>query len=171
MQAAALLDSPNGVFRRHHVGNNPLRWTDRQGLLIDRDYRDIPPLPTDPESYEWLSLDNLLLFFAGSYALLPARLEIAGEACGAYLAGKAPKVVTPGLRMREGQYVNDLGRVEPWEAYYDRYGRLVGRTDRNAKNEAANIPDTHYHSYEYNVRYPHGREVESHVPGDYPFEP
>lgn len=48
-----------------------------------------------------------------------------------------------------GQYVDDLGRVQPWKAYYDEYGRLVGRTDYNAGNKAQGIPDTHYHTYEW----------------------
>jgi len=42
----------------------------------------------------------------------------------------------------------DLGRVEPWTAHYDEYGRLIGRTDYNAGNLAEGIPDTHYLSRE-----------------------
>jgi len=68
---------------------------------------------------------------------------------GLYLAKKAPNQVTPGTRVLEGQYIDDMGRVQPWEAHYDQYGRLVGRTDYNAGNKAAGIPDTHYHTYEW----------------------
>jgi hypothetical protein len=64
-----------------------------------------------------------------------------------YLSGKAPNQVTPGTRQLQGQNINDLGRVEPWTAYYDEYGRLIGRTDFNAGNAAAGIPSTHYHTY------------------------
>jgi len=92
----------------------------------------------------------------------------AAEGVGRYLAGKAPKEVTPGVRVLEGQYVDDLGRVQPWRTHYDEYGRRVGRTDFNAGNGAAGIPDTHYHRYEYSAEFPLGREVERHMPGEFP---
>ena len=68
---------------------------------------------------------------------------------GEYLAGKAPTQVTPGTRYLEGQYVNDQGKVQPWKAYYDEYGRLIARTDYNAGNIKHNIPSIHYHLYEW----------------------
>jgi hypothetical protein len=71
-----------------------------------------------------------------------------GPGVGEYLAGKAPKQVKPGVLVLEGQYVDDLGRVQPWRAHYDEYGRLVGRTDFNAGNRAAGISDTHHHVYD-----------------------
>lgn len=40
-------------------------------------------------------------------------------------------------------------QAQPWKAYYDEYGRLIGRTDYNAENKAVGIPDTHYHTYEW----------------------
>jgi RHS repeat-associated protein len=83
-------------------------------------------------------------------------------------SSKAPTRVPPGVREREGHYVNDRGRVEPWRAHYDQYGRQVGRTDYNAGNRAQGIPDTHYERREYNSRYPQGRRVENHVPGEFP---
>jgi hypothetical protein len=67
----------------------------------------------------------------------------------------------------EGQYIDDLGRVQPWRAHYDQYGRQIGRTDMNAGNKAAGIPDTHHHTYEYNGQFPFGRESGSHLPGEY----
>lgn len=80
-------------------------------------------------------------------ALDPLGIAGAEDAdAGTYLAGKAPTQVSPGTTSLDGQYVNDLGRVEPWTAHYDEYGRLVGRTDYNAGNEAQGIPDTHYHT-------------------------
>ena len=85
---------------------------------------------------------------------------------GNYLSAKAPNQVTPGTRVLEGQYVDDLGRVQPWKAYYDMYGRLVGRTDYNAGNKAAGIPDTHYHTYEWGPgKTPY--ESGSHIKGEY----
>jgi hypothetical protein len=86
---------------------------------------------------------------------------------GSYLAGKAPKVVTPGTRSRTGQYVNDLGRVEPWVAHYDEFGRLIACTDYNAGNIAQGIPAVHFHVFEYNSEFPFGREIISHAPREY----
>ena len=86
---------------------------------------------------------------------------------GGYLAGKAPNHVTPGVQTLEGRHVDDLGRVQPWRAHYDGYGRQIARTDFDAGNQAQGIPDVHHHAYEYTARYPLGREVLSHVPGEY----
>ena len=86
---------------------------------------------------------------------------------GNYLAGKAPKQVTPGTKVLEGQYVDDLGRVQPWKAHYDDYGRQIGRTDYNAGNKAAAIPDTHHHTYDYNGQYPKGVESGAHIDGEF----
>ncbi len=89
-----------------------------------------------------------------------------GEIPGAYLGTKAPKQVTPGTRTLNGQYVNDRGRVEPWTAHYDEYGRNIARTDFNAGNKTQGIPDTHYHTYEWGP----GKtplETGSHIPGEY----
>jgi hypothetical protein len=61
---------------------------------------------------------------------------------------KAPYQVTPGIRKLEGRYINDLGVSQPWRAHYDEYGRLKGRTDFNAGNPVAGIPDIHHHTYE-----------------------
>jgi hypothetical protein len=85
---------------------------------------------------------------------------------GSYLTAKAPYQVTPGTRVLNGQYVNDLGRVEPWTAHYDQFGRLTARTDFNAGNNAAGIPDIHYHTYEWGpgkTPSPTG----DHLPGEY----
>jgi RHS repeat-associated protein len=85
---------------------------------------------------------------------------------GNYLGKKAPYQVTPGLRELEGFYVDDLGRVQPWKAYYDQYGRLTARTDYNAGNSAHGIPDVHSHTYEWGPgKTP--RETGSHIPGEY----
>ena len=81
-------------------------------------------------------------------------------------SSKAPNQVSPGTRVLEGQYIDDLGRVRPWQAHYDEYGRLVDRTDYNAANSAHNIPFVHYHTYEWGP----GKtpmETGSHIPGEY----
>ena len=80
---------------------------------------------------------------------------------------KAPKQISPDPRVLEGHYVNDLGRSQPWRAHYDEYGRLIGRTDFNAGNRAAGIPDVHHHIYEYSAEFPLGREAGSHIPGEF----
>ncbi|MBL1230379.1 hypothetical protein IW492_14175 [Enterococcus sp. BWB1-3] len=85
---------------------------------------------------------------------------------GNYLATKAPNQVTAGTRVLQGQYVDDLGRVQPWVAHYDEYGRLVGRTDYNAGNIAQDIPNSYYHTYEWGL----GKslfESGSHIQGEY----
>jgi hypothetical protein len=90
----------------------------------------------------------------------------AGSNAGEYLSSKAPNQVIPGTKVLEGQYVNDLGQVQPWKAYYDQYGRLIARTDFNAGNAAARIPSTHHHTYEWGpgkIAAP----VLDHVPGEY----
>jgi hypothetical protein len=110
---------------------------------------------------------ELLSSVAGRAACGAAEGAGAAETFGEYLAGKAPKQVTPGTTTLEGQYVNDLGRVEPWTAHYDQYGRLVGRTDYNAGNMSQGIPDTHFHVYDWSTRGAAGQEVMSHVPGEY----
>ncbi len=79
---------------------------------------------------------------------------------------KAPKQTTPGTKTQKGEHINDQGRVEPWEAHYDEYGRLIGRTDYNAGNKAEGIPDTHHHTYEYPPG-TNGIETGKHIPGEY----
>lgn len=82
-------------------------------------------------------------------------------------SSKAQDQTAPGTKTLEGQYINDKGRVEPWEAHYDEYGRQIGRTDYNAGNKAQDIPDTHYHTREYNAQFPEGRRTGNHLPGEY----
>ncbi|MDR6821160.1 hypothetical protein J2X76_006366 [Neorhizobium sp. 2083] len=87
---------------------------------------------------------------------------------GEYLAGKAPFQTTPGTQTLQGQYMNNLGRVEPWTAHYDKWGQQIGRTDYNAGNKAQGIPDIHYHTYEWGP----GKtplETGKHIPGEYPY--
>jgi len=86
---------------------------------------------------------------------------------GEYLSNKAPYQVTPGTRQLNGQYVNGMGRVEPWTAYYDEYGRLIARTDYNAGNKSAGIPNIHYHTYEWSNPGTAGHESGSHIEGEY----
>ena len=93
-------------------------------------------------------------------------MRLTKDCAGEYLVRKAPSQVTPGTRVLEGQYINDLGRVEPWRAHYDEYERLIGRTDFNAGKKAAGIPDIHYHTYEWGL----GKtplETGSHIPGEF----
>ena len=91
--------------------------------------------------------------------------KAAAEDTASLFLKKAPLQVTPGTTTLEGQYANDLGRVEPWKASYDEYGRLAGRTDYNAGNASQEIADTHYHTYGYNNGIIF--ESASHVPGEY----
>ncbi|MFT5429574.1 MAG: RHS repeat-associated protein [Myxococcota bacterium] len=88
------------------------------------------------------------------------------QEAGEYLTGKAPKQVEPGTKTLKGQFKNDQGRIERWEAHYDEHGRQIGRTDYNAGNKAQNIPDTHHHTYEYSPGR-NGHETGKHLPGKY----
>ena len=83
------------------------------------------------------------------------------------VGSKAPRQVTPGVRELEGHYIDDLGRSQPWRAHYDEHGRMIGRTDYNAGNRAAGIPDIHHERWEYNAQFPLGRKVENHIPGEF----
>ena len=81
------------------------------------------------------------------------------------LGKKAPSQVTPGTRVLEGHYIDDLGRSQPWLAHYDEFGRQIARTDFNAGNASQRIADVHHHIYEYTSQFPLGHEIASHVPG------
>ena len=62
----------------------------------------------------------------------------------------APVQTTPGTQTINGTHVNDLGQEEPYTAYYDEYGRMIGRTDYTQGDESQGIAATHYHVYSYN---------------------
>ena len=47
------------------------------------------------------------------------------------------------------QYVDGLGRVQPWEVHYDDFGRMIVRADYNAGNAVEGYESTHYHTYGY----------------------
>ena len=106
----------------------------------------------------------------GGWGSMPEPGE-GGGVPGIYLAGEAPRTVTPGTRSLSGVHVNDQGRDEPWVAYYDEYGRLIGRTDYNAGNKAQGIPSVHYATYDWNAPYgKDGRMTANHLPGEFPGE-
>jgi len=44
------------------------------------------------------------------------------------------------------QYVDGLGRVQPWEVHYDEFGRMIVRADYNAGNAVEGIDSTHYNT-------------------------
>lgn len=84
------------------------------------------------------------------------------------LGGKAPEQVQPGIKTLDGQYVNDLGKVQPWTAHYDEYGRMIGRTDMNAGNKSQGHAETHHHTRTFDVNsFHHGPIEEDHIPGPY----
>jgi len=87
---------------------------------------------------------------------------------GEGLGMKAPEQVEAGIRYLEGQYIRDFevwGRVEPWKAYYDEYGRIIARTDYNAPDPKHDIPATHYHLIEWTIGGKNGEEI--HYDGEY----
>lgn len=83
--------------------------------------------------------------------------------------GKAPEQVTPGIKTLKGQYKDDRGNIQPWEAHYDQYGRQIGRTDYNDENRAAAKPEVHHEIREYGPGFSYkGKSVINHEPGEYP---
>lgn len=97
-------------------------------------------------------------------ALEAERFSRSGSLPEHVFSRKAPYQVTPGVRELEGQNINDQGRIEPWLAHYDAFGRLEARTDFNAGNQWAEIPDIHHHVYEWGPgKVP--METQSHIPG------
>jgi RHS repeat-associated protein len=90
---------------------------------------------------------------------------------GRGLGAKAPDAIPPTGKpeVLRGQYVNELGQVQPWTAHYDKFGRQVERTDEKAGNKAQGIPDTHHHTQEYDSKsWNHGPTTTDHVPGPGP---
>ena len=163
--------------------DNPLNEVDPFGRSVLGEIGNFLE-PLNPVKYyeeEIESYENGCGYFAsvahGLEGAVIGVLDVSGEGeaelgaedadVGEYLAGKAPQQVTPGTASLTGQYVNDLGRVEPWTAHYDEYGRLIGRTDYNAGNASQGIPDVHYHTYEYGPGYESGFESGAHIPGEY----
>jgi hypothetical protein len=84
-----------------------------------------------------------------------------------YWGKKAPNLIAPGTSQLDGQYINNMGRVEPWKAYYDQYGRIIARTDFNAGNISQGIPDTHYHLYDWAKYGQNPYEYGKHILGEY----
>jgi RHS repeat-associated protein len=175
-----------------YVVNDPVNNFDPNGLYdwedllqdagnLSAGFADTITLGATKKIRQWMGTDNTIqqcsgAFKAGRVGGVVWQQVAAGELGGAllgkeiipgeYLAAKAPGQVTPGVRVLEGQWVNNLGRVEPWTAHYDEYGRLIARTDYNAGNVAEGIPSVHYHTYEWGP----GRsplETGSHIPGEY----
>ena len=109
--------------------------------------------------------ETAVVAYGSEMAAKIGTYESVNNAVGEYLAGKAPKQVTPGTYQLSGQYMSG-NRVQPWTAYYDQYGRLIARTDYNAGNTVAGIPDTHYHLYTYGSGL-NGYECGSHIPGEF----
>ncbi|MFP4307498.1 MAG: RHS repeat-associated core domain-containing protein, partial [Desulfococcaceae bacterium] len=180
-----------GINLYVYTQNNPINLTDPLGLMNTATWGQfgtgmlLTPVPGAQ------IVGGVILVGAASYAVWEAwqywqentedeECENAGEASrtGTFrdeiFSKKAPgskgsnlPQVTPGTKNLQGQYINDQGRVESWDAHYDKYGRQVGRTDYNAGNKAAGIPDTHHHTKEYNEQYPNGHSTGDHIEGEY----
>ncbi|MFV8579212.1 RHS repeat-associated core domain-containing protein, partial [Ralstonia pseudosolanacearum] len=140
-----------------YVGGNPLSFIDSLGL-----YDQEPGLT--PVCIECALIPLVRIVKTAINACAVSKEPTFPESI---FGSKAPKQVQPGTKSLKGQYINDKGRVEPWEAHYDEYGRQVGRTDYNAGNAAEGIPNTHHHTYEYGPGYGAGKETGSHIPGVY----
>ena len=95
--------------------------------------------------------------------LQPGEAQAAGQADAEANAGSipsdywrssslnnAPMQTSPGVRRLSGTHINDLGMEEPYVAYYDEYGRIVGRTDSALGDASQGIDPIHSHIYSYN---------------------
>ncbi len=91
----------------------------------------------------------------------PERPQIPG--------GKAPDQVTPGTGTRSGVYdPPSRTATEPYTAYYDKYGRQIGRTDYTCQPDPATHTNPHHHIREYGPGFgPKGLETGP-FPGPYP---
>ena len=168
-----------------YLGNDPQNGTDPSGLcgdcvidlaFIGADLYTIATGSRKERDAAWasLGLDVLGLFVPLAFGLghLDEVVRLADDA-GAYLVGhgfKASNQVTPGIRRLRGEYINDIGhgitRVEPWEAHYDEFGRVIARTDFNAGNKAAGIPDVHHINFSWGPGCT-PCVVANHIPGPY----
>ena len=78
--------------------------------------------------------------------------------------GEAPNQVLPGVKVLDGLHLDDLGRLHPWRAHYDQFGRLIARTDWDPR-DLPGIPFVHHHTYQWTRG---GRiETGAHIPGEY----
>ncbi|MBB3571268.1 RHS repeat-associated core domain-containing protein [Rhizobium sp. BK491] len=109
----------------------------------------------------------------GALALRGAKVEPTTKAAAkptfpdqVFNTGKAPNLGAP-FQVKGGVYFNDRGIAQPWTAHYDAFGRNIARTDFNAGNKAAGIPDTHYSTYRWAKGIDH-QMIQNHVPGEYP---
>ncbi len=117
----------------------------------------------------WPALLGMVPLIPGTMGRLPGQTSLRGAPSNiGPISSKAPRNVEPGPLELEGHYVDDLGRVQPWRAHYDGFGRLIGRTDYNAGNRTANIPDVLYERWQYSAEFPLGRKVDDHLLGEFP---
>lgn len=85
--------------------------------------------------------------------------------------GMAPRQVTPGIRNVVGWYDPPSRRgMEPYSAWYDDYGRQIGRTDFTDQPDPATHTSPHHHITVYGPGFgPKGKETGPH-PGPHPFD-
>ncbi len=141
-----------------YVVNNPLLWVDPSGLAKCFNSNDGKEF--NNKSYS-------------SFADLMTPEEAARYK--KYFVKDAPYNVSPGLYELKGIHIHhnnltNIDEIQPWKAHYDDWGRLIARTDYNAGNKKQNIPDTHYHLYEWGIQFGGGKsphEYASHLKGEF----
>jgi RHS repeat-associated protein len=104
----------------------------------------------------WLGADVLgaVVPFLPSLGTVRRTAKWADAARGGRgLGAKAPDQITSGVRQLEGQYVDDVGQVQPWRAQYDEYGRQVERTDFTDLPDPSTHTNPHHHMREYGPGY------------------
>ncbi|KAA3606479.1 MAG: hypothetical protein DWQ01_17620 [Planctomycetota bacterium] len=87
---------------------------------------------------------------------------------GRGFGAKAPQQVTPGVQHLQGQYIDDVGQVQPWRAQYDEFGRLKERTDFTDLPDPSTHTNPHHHTREYGPGYGRkGKDTRHAGPGPY----
>ncbi len=174
-----LLADPLQLHPYAYARNNPLDWSDPTGESLALAAPLLGPLLANPVVLAGAAAlaTAIVLPQAGELIndLMLSLLESDGDAAtpegdthegadvargGRGLGAKAPDQVTPGVRQLDGQYVDDVGQVQPWRAQYDDYGRQVERTDFTDLPDPSTHTNPHHHTREFGPGYgPKGKET------------
>ena len=159
----------DGLNLYAYCGNNPVVYYDSSGYAAS-DIKISGDCPPDGEFGEnegdednnFTSLSDLMS-------------SEEAERYNDYFVQDAPDTVPPGVTELNGIHIHHnnltgMDEIQPWTAYYDEFGRVIARTDYNAGNKTAGIPDIHYHLFEWGKEFsgwkrPH--EYGSHLKGEY----
>jgi RHS repeat-associated protein len=138
----------NGLNLYAYCGNNPVVYYDSSGYATS-DIKNGDDCPPDGEFGENEGDEN-----NNSTSLSDLMFLEEAESYNDYFVQDAPDTVPPGVTELNGIHIHHnnltgMDEIQPWTAYYDEFGRIIARTDYNAGNKTADIPDIHYHLFEW----------------------